>query len=71
MDITPLAEHVAAGGSIALTAGVLLRYGPDALLRLVAGVTAIVAKDDRSRAQRALDVLKLLRRGEQPPGPET
>ncbi len=67
MDLAPLAEHVAAGGSVALTVGVVLRYGPDAVLRLVAGFTAFVAKDKRTRAQRALDVLRLLRRGDQSP----
>ncbi len=67
VDLVPLAEHVAAGGGVVLTVGVVLRYGPDAVLRLVAGFTALVAKDKRSRAQRALDVLRLLRRGDESP----
>jgi hypothetical protein len=52
--------------------GVALRYGSDAVLRLVAGITAIAARDDkRTRAQRALDVLRALRRdGRPPPGGE-
>lgn len=45
-----------------VTARVALRYGSDALLRLVAGITAIAAGDTkRSRAERALDVLRALR----------
>ena len=53
---------------MAITAGIVLRYGSDALLRLAAGITAIVAKDGkRSRAERALDVLRALRRDDPPP----
>jgi hypothetical protein len=47
--------------------GVILRYGPEALLRLAAGLVAIVTKDKRSRADRALDVLRALRRDGRPP----
>lgn len=41
---------------------VLLRYGLDAVLRFIAGVIAISARDRRPRAERALDVLRALRR---------
>jgi hypothetical protein len=41
---------------------VILRYGLDAVLRLIAGVIAITARDERPRAERALDVLNALRR---------
>jgi hypothetical protein len=52
----------------AATLGIVLRYGSDAVLRLVAGITAIAAKDDRqTRAQRALEVLRALRGDSQPP----
>jgi hypothetical protein len=40
------------------------RYGIDAMRRLVVGVVAIAAKDERSRADRALAVL---RDGKEPP----
>jgi hypothetical protein len=60
-----LPELVVPVASIA-TLGVVLRYGSDAVLRLVAGITAIAAKDDkRTRAQRALQVLQALRRDSQ------
>ncbi|MEV5558297.1 hypothetical protein AB0L44_31980 [Nonomuraea wenchangensis] len=36
-----------------------LRYGPDVILRLLAGVVAVLAKD-KERGNRALTVLKLL-----------
>jgi hypothetical protein len=50
----PLSELVIPVASVA-TLGVALRYGSDAVLRLVAGMTAIAAKDDKqTRAQRAL-----------------
>lgn len=39
----------------------ILRRGSDALLRLTAGLVAIFAPDKRSRADRALDVLRTLR----------
>jgi hypothetical protein len=72
MSLPELAVPVAS----AATLGVALRYGSDAVLRLVAGITAIVAKDDKqTRAQRALEVLRALRRdGQAPPleaGPPT
>lgn len=46
----------------AATIRVTLRYGPDAVLLLVAGITAIAAKDPKhTRADRALKVLRSLR----------
>lgn len=50
----------------ALTGGVaasawILRRSSDALLRLTAGLVAIFAPDKRSRADRALDVLRTVR----------
>lgn len=71
MDLAPLAEHAGVAGGIAITITVSLRYGSDAVLRFVAGLVAIIARDKRSRVERALDVLKALRRDrELPPGPE-
>ncbi len=40
---------------------VLARYGPDALLRLLAGCVAVLTHDD-GRGRRSLEVLRLLRR---------
>jgi hypothetical protein len=65
-----LPELVVPAASVA-TIGVVVRYGSDAVLRLVAGITAIVAKDEkRTRAQRALDVLRALGHDSLPPPPE-
>jgi hypothetical protein len=61
VDLTAFAEHAATVAGLAVPVGVILRYGPDAALRLVAGLTAILARDKRSRAKRALDVLRALR----------
>ena len=61
-----LPQAVAPVASV-LGIGLTLRYGSDAVLRLVAGITAILAKD-KARAERALKVLRALRRGsDQPP----
>ena len=47
-----------------LAAGSLtLRCGSVAVLRLIAGVVAITGHDERSRADRALEVLRIVRRG--------
>jgi hypothetical protein len=73
VDLATLAAHAGAVGGIAATAILAIRYGSDAVLRLVAGITAIVAHDEkRSRAQRALDVLKTIcrRRGDPPESPD-
>jgi len=62
MGLATLAEHIGTiSGAIAAT-GVALRYGSDAALRLAAGITAICARDNQPRAQRALIVIRLLRR---------
>jgi hypothetical protein len=57
-----LPELVVPAASVA-TIGVTLRYGSDAVIRLVAGITAIAAKD-KTRAEHALKVLRTLRRGD-------
>jgi hypothetical protein len=45
-----------------------LRYASDAVLRLLAGITAIFARDEkRTRAERALDVLRFSGPNNQPP----
>lgn len=72
MDLAPLAEHVAPAAGAVTVATVILKRGPDAVLRLVAGLTAIAAKDDNSsRAERALAVLRTLRKDDPPPPPGT
>ena len=67
-----LPEYVApvltAGGPVALVL-VVLRFGLDALLRLVAGLVAVLTSDEK-RGQRCLDVLRVLRgRDPFPPSP--
>lgn len=69
MDLATLAEHTGVIGGIAVTIILGIRFASDAVLRLVAGITAIVARDKRPRAERALEVLKTLRRdGRSGPG---
>lgn len=46
--------------SYSISLGLGLRYGSGAILRLVAGLVAILAADKRSRADRALKVLRTL-----------
>jgi hypothetical protein len=53
--ITPI---LAAGGPVALVV-ILLRFGPDAVVRLVAGVAAVLTGDEK-RGERCLRVLQLL-----------
>ena len=61
-----LAPVLAAGGPVAL-ALVVLRFGPDAFLRLLAGTVAVLTGDEK-RSQRCLDLLRILRnRGQSPP----
>jgi hypothetical protein len=43
-----------------VASGTMVCCGLDAMLRLIAGLTAIVARDKRSRADRALEILRLL-----------
>jgi hypothetical protein len=48
---------------------VILRFGPDAVLRLLAGIVAVVTGDDE-RGKRSLEVLRVLQgrdRDNQPP----
>jgi hypothetical protein len=56
-----------------ITAGVaaaswVLRRSADAVLRLVAGSVAILARDKRSRADRALEVLRVTQNAQTVPG---
>ena len=66
---------VAASGPVAVVV-VLLRFGPDAVVRLLAGTVAVVTRDPE-RGQRCLEVLRLLRRdgpalrGRKPGGPSS
>jgi hypothetical protein len=65
----PLHEYFApvltAGGPVAL-ALVVLRLGPDAFLRLLAGTVAVLTGDEK-RSKRCLDLLRILRnRGQFP-----
>lgn len=41
---------------------VILRYGPEAVLRLLAGTVAVLTRDEK-RGERCLEVLRILRRG--------
>lgn len=50
---------LAVGGPVALVA-VILRFGPDAFLKLLAGTVAVLTRDEK-RGQRCLDVLRVLR----------
>jgi hypothetical protein len=58
----PLHEYVApvlaAGGPVSLVL-VILRFAPDAFLRLLAGTVAVLG--DEKRGQRCLEVLHVLR----------
>jgi hypothetical protein len=60
MTISEYVTAIVSVGNPAALAFVILRYGPCAVLRLLAGIAAIVTKDDK-RAQRCLEVLRLLR----------
>jgi hypothetical protein len=54
--VTPVLE---AGGPVALLF-VILRFGPDAVVRLVAGIVAVLTGDEK-RGERCLKVLRILR----------
>lgn len=54
--VTPV---LAAGGPVALLL-VALRFGPDALVRLLAGTVAVLTRD-KERGERCLKVLRILR----------
>ena len=61
MPFPELAIHVATiGGPVAVTVTVL-RLGPAAVLRLLAGIAAVVTKD-KERGERSLEVLRILGR---------
>jgi hypothetical protein len=63
--VTPV---LSIAGPVALVY-VILRFGPDAILRLLAGIVAVVAGDDE-RGKRCLEVLHVLcgrDRDNQPP----
>lgn len=63
--VTPV---LSIAGPVALVY-VILRFGPDAVLRLLAGIVAVVTGDDE-RSKRCLEVLRVLRgrdRDNQPP----
>jgi hypothetical protein len=62
-----IAPVVAAGGPVALVL-VVLRFGPDAVVRLVAGVVAVLTQDEK-RGDRCVKVLHALRKPEDPPPP--
>jgi hypothetical protein len=50
---------MAVGGPVALVV-IVLRFGPDAVVRLVAGLAAVLTKD-KDRGDRCLKVLRILR----------
>jgi hypothetical protein len=60
-----VAPIVAAGGPVALLI-VVLRFGSDAVLRLLAGAVAVLTSDEK-RGARCLEVLRLLRGKDDPP----
>jgi hypothetical protein len=67
--VTAFPEYVvpilAASGPVAF-AIVILRFGPDAVLRLLAGAVAVCTKDEK-RGARCLEVLRILRGKDSPP----
>ena len=61
-----LAPVITAGGPVAI-ALVVLRFGPDAFLQLLAGTVAVLTSDEK-RGKRCLDLVRILRnRGQSPP----
>lgn len=67
----PLSEYItpvlAAGGPITLVL-VALRFGPDAVVRLLAGTVAVLTRDEK-RGERCLKVLRVLRSMDDPAAP--
>jgi hypothetical protein len=60
LTLPDLIEPVlATGGPLALVV-ILVRYGPDAVVRLLAGTVAVLTKD-KERGERCLMVLRILR----------
>jgi uncharacterized membrane protein YfcA len=62
---TVLTHAAAATGGVALGSW-LLRRSSDQLLRLIAGLVAIFARDKRSRAARAIEVLRAITQKDEP-----
>ena len=63
MALPALFDHLLTFGGSAAIFVASLCYGPEAVLKLVAGLTAIFGNDDDcSRTKRALQVLSALRR---------
>jgi hypothetical protein len=62
--ITPVLE---AGGPVALVF-IVLRFGPDAVVRLLAGSVAVLTGDDK-RGERCVKVLRALRGQDDDPSP--
>jgi hypothetical protein len=62
-----VAPIFAAGGPVALLA-VVLCFGPNAVLRLVAGIVAVLT-GDKERSERCIQVLRVLRGKEDRPAP--
>jgi hypothetical protein len=58
---------MAVGGPVALVV-IVLRFGPDAVVRLVAGLAAVLTKD-KDRGDRCLKVLRILRGKDDDPPP--
>jgi hypothetical protein len=65
-SVIPLPEYVVAAGGPAALLLVVLCFGPHAVLRLVAGLLAVLTSDEE-RGQRCLDVLRVLRGRDTPP----
>lgn len=63
--ITPV---LSAGGPIALVL-VVLRFGPDAMVRFLAGTVAVLTKDDK-RGERCLKILRILRNRDEDDPPD-
>lgn len=66
MTLAGLAPVLAVGGPVAVVA-VILRYGPDAIVRLLAGTVAVLTRDEQ-RGVRCVEVLQALRRDRHPIG---
>ena len=66
-ELVPAVPAAVAALAFILRAGRRAEPDRDRALRLFAGIAAIVARDKRPRAKRAMDVLRLLRRDRQPP----
>jgi hypothetical protein len=62
MGLIALAAHAGIVGVLIFAIAVALRYGPDAVLRLIAGLTHMFARNE-TRSQRGLNVLTALRPG--------